>query len=89
MCPQLRAGGYTEQAIAVGRDGAKGSTFTVCVAAAEVFLLTAVDARTIVDEVVAAIHDGWHEASDLARLTAEQRRQMWGTQILNPFASER
>lgn len=88
VCPQLRSGGYTEQAIAIGRDGAKQSRFAMCVAAAEVFLLDRAEARAIVDEVVAAIHAGWDEASDLARLTAEERRQLWGRQILHPFASE-
>lgn len=88
ICPQLRSGGYTEQAIAVGRDGSKQSRFAVCVASADVFLLDRAEAQAIVDEVVAAIHAGWEEASELARLTAEERRRMWGRQILNPFSFE-
>ena len=84
VCPQLRSGGYTEQAMAIGRDGAKAAEFSTCVAAADVFLLDRTEATAIVDEVVDAVRSGWSEAVEHARLTDGQAELMWERQVLNP-----
>lgn len=84
VCPQLRSGGYTEQAMAIGRDGAKAAEFSTCVAAADVFLLDRAEATVIVDEVVNAVRSGWSEAVEHARLTDGQAELMWERQVLNP-----
>jgi len=84
VCPQLRSGGYTEQAMAIGRDGAKAAELSTCVAAADVFLLDRAEAAVIVDEVVNAVRSGWAEAVEHARLTDGQADLMWERQVLNP-----
>lgn len=87
LCPQIRSGETSTQAMAFDRDGTRHSSFAACVAAAPVYGLTSSEAREIIDEQVAVIEHDWHEVADLARLTKAQRNLLWRRQILNPFAS--
>ncbi len=75
------------KAMAIGRDGSRGSQLRVCLEAAVEFGLDARDAAELIDRQVSTIHEQWDEAADAARLTALQRAQLWGNQILNPFTS--
>lgn len=86
LCPQLRSGTQARQAMDITADGARDSRFAVCVDAAPEYGLTIQQGRDIVDEQVAAIHDGWDEAADAARLTEDERRLLWHRQVLNPYA---
>jgi serine/threonine-protein kinase HipA len=88
LCPQPRAGGEAAQAMAIGRDGARLSRLATCLAAAPVYLLDAGDARELIDEIVDAVRKHWAEAADAARLTAAERAQLEGRQILNPYVFE-
>lgn len=84
VCPQLRSGTEVTQAMAITRDGDRRSRFSVCRAGAAEYLLTPREADAIIDEVRAVIHDEWADAADRSRLTAADRAQLWGRQILNP-----
>jgi serine/threonine-protein kinase HipA len=88
LCPQTRSAGQAAQAMAIGRDGFRWSQLGGCVAAAAVYLLTQAEAREIIDHQLAIINAEWTEAADAVRLTEGERRQLWGRQILNPYALE-
>ena len=84
LCPQVRSGDETAQAMAIGRDGSRDARFGVCRAAANVYLLSQGQAADIVDHVVTTVAEQWDDAADSARLTDLERSRLWGRQILNP-----
>ncbi len=84
LCPQLRSGETADQAMAIGRDGQRSSRLSVALAAAEIYHLTRAQAQEIIDHQIGAITDEWNAAADHAQLTAFEREQLWGRQILNP-----
>ncbi|HME15630.1 MAG TPA: HipA domain-containing protein [Mycobacterium sp.] len=86
LCPQIRSGETSSQALAFDRKGTRDSSFAAVVAAAPVYGLTTAQAREIVDAQVAVIERDFDEAADLARLTRAQRNFLWHRQILNPHA---
>lgn len=86
ICPQPRTGREAAQAMAIGRDGTRWSTFASCVDAADAYHLNRTQARDIVDEVVDTIRSTWHDVSRAAKLTDGERSALWGRQILNPYA---
>jgi len=87
LCPQPRSGGEATQAMAIRRDGYRYSQLAGCVAAArDTYLLSKSEAQDIIDHQVGTIRSQWHEAADVARLTAVERGRLWGRQILNPYA---
>ena len=87
ICPQLRSGGEATQAMAIRRDGYRYSQLAGCIAAAtDTYLLSKTEAKNIIDHQVSTIRSEWNDAAEAARLTAAERRQLWGRQILNPYA---
>ncbi len=89
ICPQPRSGGEATQAMAIRRDGYRYSQLAGCVAAAtDTYLLSKTEAKNIIDHQVSTIRSEWNEAAEAARLTAAERKQLWGRQILNPYAFE-
>lgn len=86
VCPQLRAGGEAAQAMAISRDGFRLAQLAGCVRAAREYELTAAQARDIIDHQVDIVRHCWTEAADAARLNAGERDELWGRQILNPYA---
>jgi serine/threonine-protein kinase HipA len=87
ICPQPRSGGEATQAMAIRRDGYRYSQLAGCIAAAtDTYLLSTADAKNIIDHQVGTIRSEWNEAAEAARLTAAERKQLWGRQILNPYA---
>lgn len=88
VCPQLRSGGETAQAMAIGRDGYRLSQVAGCIDWADVYLLDQDEAIAIVEHQIDVVHREWDEVCDLAGLTTAERAAMWGRQILNPFALE-
>lgn len=88
ICPQTRTGGEQVQALAIGRDGARWSTFACCVKAAGVYHLSRTQAQGIVDEVVDTIRSTWDKVAITARLTDAERTALWERQIPNPYAFE-
>ncbi|MEX2487227.1 MAG: HipA domain-containing protein [Nitriliruptoraceae bacterium] len=87
ICPQKRTGQEASQAMAFGADGQKLSQVAACLDAARFYELTERQAREVIDRQLDVIGDQWHDAADAATLTATERDQMWGRQILNPFAT--
>lgn len=87
LCPQTRGGGEATQAMAIRRDGYRYSQLAGCIGAAtDTFLLSKAEAKDIIDYQVTTIRSEWNDAADAARLTAAERDQLWGRQILNPYA---
>lgn len=87
ICPQPRSGGEATQAMAIGRDGYRYSQLAGCIkSATDTYLLTTAEAKNIIDHQVSTIRSEWNEAADAARLTSTERQQLWGRQILNPYA---
>jgi serine/threonine-protein kinase HipA len=84
LCPQLRSGESADQAMAISRDGRRTSQLAVCLDAAEVYHLSRAQATEIAEHQVTVITEQWHDAAEAARLTAAEREQLWGRQILNP-----
>ncbi|WP_245649953.1 type II toxin-antitoxin system HipA family toxin [Millisia brevis] len=87
LCPQIRSGETSAQAMAFDRNGTRESSFAACIRAAPIYGLTATEARDAIDGQIAVIERDWNEVADLARLTVAQRNRLWRRQILNPFAS--
>lgn len=86
ICPQPRSVPQASQAMAIGRDGERASQLSTCLAACEVYLLDAAQARSIIDAQVEVIQDEWRDAADIACLTELDRAQLFRREILNEFA---
>jgi serine/threonine-protein kinase HipA len=67
-------------------DGRRESQFGLCVSTAVSYGLTPQQAREIVDHQVSTIRETWDEAAEQVSLTADDRKYLWGRQILNPYA---
>ncbi|MGQ0742855.1 MAG: type II toxin-antitoxin system HipA family toxin [Acidimicrobiales bacterium] len=89
VCPQLRAGGETAQAMAIGRDGYRYAQLAGCVDRAHNYLLDEAEARAIIDRQLDVIRTNWDATCDQAQLTEIDRTRLWQRQILNPYALER
>jgi serine/threonine-protein kinase HipA len=88
ICPQLRAGGETSQAMMIGDDGYRMSQLAGCVERASTYMLTDDEARDLIDHQVEVIKHEWLEVCDLARMTEVDRSLFWRRQFLNPYAFE-
>lgn len=73
--------------MAFGPDGERLSQVVECLRAARFYDLSEREATDIIDAQMEAIQTHWDEAADQAMLTRAERDQMWGRQILNPFAT--
>lgn len=87
ICPQARAGGEQVQAMAIAPDGNRLSQFTTCLDAANHYDLSESEARLIIDQQIQVVTECWDEVADDVGLTGPERRELWGNQVLNPFAS--
>lgn len=85
LCPQLRSGTEANQAMAISRDGQRAGRLAVCQDAAATYLLSRGEARDLMDRQVTLIHEQWDDAADAARLTVQEKHQLWERQILNPY----
>jgi len=89
ICPQMRSGGEASQAMAIRPGGGgKLSNLANCLAAAPIYHLTANEARALIDAQLHVIRTRWDAACEETRLTAADRRRMWGTMVLNPYCLE-
>jgi serine/threonine-protein kinase HipA len=88
ICPQPRAGGETSQAMMIGSDGFRMSQLAGCVERASTYMLTASDARELIDHQIDVVEREWDEVCDLAQMTEVDRSFFWGRQFLNPYAFE-
>lgn len=70
----------------IGEDGWRFSQVEGCVERASTYHLTEDQARQIIDHQIETIQRHWETVCDEAGLGVVARRQMWRTQVLNPFA---
>lgn len=87
LAPGPRSGETASQAMAIGRDGRKDSTFVTCLDSAAIYGLSRSEARDVIDNVVSTISDNWTEAADIGRMSEAERERLFGRQFLNPYAS--
>jgi serine/threonine-protein kinase HipA len=71
--------------MAIGRDGQRASRLAVCRDAAETYLLSRAEAVDVIDRQVTVIREQWDDAAEAARLTMQEKQQLWERQILNPY----
>ncbi|MDQ3722781.1 MAG: HipA domain-containing protein [Actinomycetota bacterium] len=88
ICPQPRGGGETSQAMMIGGDGYRMSQLAGCVARATTYMLTASDARELIDHQIDVIAREWNEVCDRAKMTSVERSFFWRRQFLNPYPFE-
>lgn len=88
VCPQPRSGTEANQAMEIGPEGQRASRLQVCRDAAETYLLSRRAADEIITRQVTTIRDQWDDAADAAGLTALDKQQLWGRQILNAYIFE-
>lgn len=86
VCPQPRSVPQASQAMAIGRNGERSSQLSTCLDACDIYLLDRRQARAIIDAQVRTIRAEWQNAADAVGLTALDRRQLLGREILNEFA---
>lgn len=84
ICPQPRSGETSTQALGLTDDyRARGSSFLTLFEARKHYSLDSSAARSIIDEVIAVVDDGWASAADEAQMSKAEAQRMRGTQILN------
>ena len=87
ICPQLRTGREASQAMQIhGRE--RRSQLSLCLAAANKFLLRDERALAIMRHQIAVIAGHWNAACDEALLGDGDRRLLWRRQFLNDLAFE-
>jgi serine/threonine-protein kinase HipA len=90
LCPQVRSGETSNQAIAIGRpanDGSPGtraSTMKVCVDAAHVYGLDRHEAMDVIGAQIETINDARTDVAEKYELTTSERNSLFHRQILNP-----
>jgi serine/threonine-protein kinase HipA len=72
----------------IGEDGFRMSQLTGCVERASTYMLTAAEARELIDHQIDVIERDWSEACDAAALSAADRTFFWHRQFLNDYALE-
>ncbi len=84
LAPGHRSGDTFEQAMAFGRGdrGAKVSNLAALIRESEVYGLSAAKGREIVDQLVSSISENWDAVTEIARLSAADKRRLRETQIL-------
>ena len=88
VCPYPRSGGEANQIMAIDRVGTRRSQVAVCTAAADIYHLDPADARAIIHAQIHTIRTHWEEVCDLARMSSVARKQLWGSAVLNPYATD-
>lgn len=83
LTPQVRSTDTSAQAMAIGRDGSRGSQFAVCVASAADYGLSRRQAGEIVDHIVSTIEAEWADSAEAAGLSEADRNALWRRSILN------
>jgi serine/threonine-protein kinase HipA len=85
ICPQPRSVPQANQAMAIGRNGERSSQLATCIAACETYLLSTLQAQSIIDAQIDVIQTQWRDAADTAGLTEVERKQLFHREILNEF----
>ncbi len=85
VAPQRRSTSTATQAIGITADGARASQLRLCRAVAGEFLLSAGRAQEVIDEVEAAVADGWDDVCDEVGLSRAERATLWGREFAHPY----
>jgi serine/threonine-protein kinase HipA len=88
ICPQSRSGETATQVMAIGEDDYNRSQLAGCVRRAATYLLSAQEARDLIDHQIETITSQWDRVCDEAELTEVDRAYFWHRQFLNPYATE-
>lgn len=88
LCPQARAGGIAEQAMAYGPRGERAARLAPLVGVAATYRLDAAAAVRIVEHQEEVIRSAWEDVCDEAGLTRDERAAFLGRQFLNPSIFE-
>ena len=87
ICPQSRTGREASQAMQIhGRE--RRSQLSLCLAAANKFLLSDARALAIIRDQISVIAANWQVACDEAQVSETDRRLLWRRQFLNDLAFE-
>jgi serine/threonine-protein kinase HipA len=85
LCPQLRSGETSFQAMAIDRSGTRReSSLALCVEEAGVYGFDRGDALDVIHAQLDTISEFWPEVADACELTKAQRNYLFERQILNP-----
>ena len=87
ICPQPRTGREASQAMQI-RGHERRSQLSLCLAAANKFLLAEEHALAIMEQQAAVIGSNWEPVCDEAALGDADRRLLWRRQFLNNLAFE-
>ncbi|MCX4024925.1 type II toxin-antitoxin system HipA family toxin [Endozoicomonas sp. SM1973] len=87
ICPQGRSGNEASQAMLITGNN-RMSQISVCLAAAQHFLLTREEAIIIIEKQIQAIIENWSNVCDTAELSETDQQLLWRRQFLNPYAFE-
>jgi serine/threonine-protein kinase HipA len=88
ICPQGRTGNEASQAMLISGNN-NLSQLKTCLEAANNFLLSKEDARTIFDHLIAAIERHWEVVCEEAELNKVDKKLLWKRQFLNPYSIEK
>lgn len=83
LTPQVRSTDTSAQAMEIGRDGCRGSQFSVCVDAAADYGLSRSTAQGVVDRIVSTVEQQWSDAADAVGLSEADRNALWRRSVLN------
>jgi serine/threonine-protein kinase HipA len=87
ICPQLRTGGQASQAMLI-QGNRNASQLATCLQSAPNFLMSAVEAKQIIMQQIAAIKANWDSVCDEAKLNTGERDILWNGAFLKRFAFE-
>ncbi|WP_084151853.1 type II toxin-antitoxin system HipA family toxin [Nocardioides halotolerans] len=85
IAPSPRAGGPLSHALGITRDGRRASQLHLARAAAHDFELDDAEAAALIDRVTTRVRVDYDDVCDQARVSAADRKAMWGREFLNPY----
>jgi len=85
ICPQLRTGQETTQAMDIGGVAGNASTLTNVLSVCAKFQLRESDAKAMIEQLIAAVEDNWLTVCEEAGLATVERNRLWGRALLNPY----
>ena len=87
ICPQSRAGNEASQAMLIcGNNNL--SQLKSCLETAHNFLLSELQARDIINNLINSIEQHWNTVCEEAELSDADKKLLWGRQFLNTFSTE-
>lgn len=87
ICPQGRTGNEASQAMLISGNN-NLSQLKTCLEAANHFLLSHSDARTVFGQLTENIEQHWDAVCEEAELSEVDKKLFWGRQFLNPYSIE-